>query len=280
MKLRKKQFGGVQCASLSNIQDPGCMPTPNVQMYVQPCTNLTENQFGMPGMPGLSLRGGRRRRVSKRRALRGGGSCAAATADCFGNVPAPAIFDGGINNAPNASELAWFFRNSYGATPSTNVIPQPNINTSCSQTGGRRRRRRISRKRQRGGNYFLNLNQRVGGLPPVENSPQEHAPSFSNLQVNSPNPADARVINIVPQSSFHGQAVPRLDTSSLTRNSMALSGGSRKKKSFLTRRSRNHLFGGSAAFPSAFNGLSGNFSADMQTRQFDCNQPNWCPKCT
>lgn len=293
MKQRKKQCGGVVgCASnAATVLDPTCLPDPDVKMYVQPCSNLTENQFGMQGMAGLSLRGGRKKRqqrVSNRRQLRGG-SCGGPNADCFGNnydnLGATAISDGGSNDPPNASELAWFFRNSYGATPSTNVIPQPNINTSCSQTqkGGRRRCHRVSKRRaQRGGNYFFNLNQRIGGLPQVDNTYDPYAPSLSNLQVNGHNPSDVRVVNVIPyDTQYNGAtAVPLIETSSLTRNSFELSGGS-KKRSFLTRRSRNHLFGGSVgAYPSALNGFPGDFSADMETRQFNCNQPNWCPKCT
>jgi hypothetical protein len=218
MNQRKKQRGGI-CSGAStatSISDPTCLPNPDLGMYVHPCKNLTENQFGMPGMPGLSLRGGRknRRRVSNRRSAG--------------------------------------------------------------------RSRQISKRRgQRGGNYFFNLNQRIGGLAQVDNTFDPYPPSLSNLKINSSVAGDVSVRNAVPYpNNTNNAVVPLVETSSLTRNSLALSGGS-KKKSFLTRRSRNHLFGGSvAAFPSAFNGVPSEFSPNMETRQFNCNQPVWCPKCT
>ena len=277
-KKRRLRGGNANCGFSSTAptaNNPTCLPTPNVEMYKYPCPNLTENQFGMAV-------GGRSRKRSVSRRTQRGGSCAGPTPDCMGNnydnLGKTAISDGGPNDLPTASELSWFFRNTYGATPSTNVIAQPTNVTTATQKGGKRR----SRKYQRGGNYFLDLTNKIGGLSRVDNTYDQYPPSLSNLQVNGTSPQDVKSINVIPYNTLYNGATaqPELENSSLTRNSFELSGGSRKKKSFLTRKSRNHLFGGNGQYPNVFNGVQSEFSPDMNIRKFDCNQANWSPKCT
>lgn len=306
---KKSQRGGNNCNTTATVNNPNCLPTPNVEMYKYPCGDLTENQFGMPGMGSISTGGGRSRRQQRQRSRKAqrGGSCAGPNADCMGNnydnLGKTAISDGAPNDLPTASELSWFFRNTFGAAPSTNVIPQPTINTSCNQKGGSRRRRSKGQrggncdmcklpvqtggrrsKVQRGGQYSLDLTDKIGGLSRVNNCYDPYPPSLDNLVVSGPAPQDVKVSNVIPYDtrSNGATAQPIIEDSSLTRNSFELVGGSKKKRSFLTRNSRHYLFGGSDAgqFPSVYNGIQSNFSPDMLTRKFDCNQPNWCPKCT
>ena len=302
---RKLHKGGNSCNSTATVNNPSCLPTPNVEMYKYPCSDLTKDQFGMPGMGSISMDGGRRSGSRSRRKAQHGGSCAGPTADCMGsnydNLGKTAISDGGPNDLPSASELSWFFRNTYGATPSTDVIPQPNINNSCVQKGGRSRKQRggncvmcelppqtggkkSKKKIQRGGNYFLDLSDKIGGLSRVDNCYDPYPPSLDNVKVNGPLPQDVQVSNVIPYNTQYNGATaqPLLEESALTRNSFELQGGGNKKKSFLTRNSRNYLFGGSDAgqFPNVYNGAQSDFSPDMLTRKFDCAQPNWCSKCT
>jgi hypothetical protein len=276
-KKRRLHGGDANCGSFSSTAptatNPTCLPTPNVEMYKYPCPHLTENQFGM-AVGGRS----KKRRVSRR--SQRGGSCAGPTPDCMGNnydnLGKTAISDGGPNDMPTPSELSWFFRNTYGAIPSTNVVTQPVVNTTA-QKGGRR-------KYQRGGNVFLDLNDKIGGLSRVGNTYDPYPPSFSNLEVTGKGPQDVQLTQVIPYNTRYNGATaqPELENSSLTRNSFELSGGggSRKKKSFLTRKSRNHLFGGNGQYPNVFNGVQGEFSPDMSIRNFNCNQPNWSTKCT
>jgi hypothetical protein len=264
-KKRRLRGGDANCGTFSSTAptaiNPTCLPTPNVEMYKYPCPHLTENQFGMAV-------GGRykKRRISRRR--QHGGSCGGPTPDCMGNnydnLGKTAISDGGPNDLPTPSELSWFFRNTYGATPSTNVVPDASATV------------------QKGGNVFLNLNDKIGGLSRVDNTYDPYPPSLSNLEVTGPGPQDVQLTRVIPYNTrLNGAtAQPELGNSSLTRNSFELSGGSRKKKSFLTRKSRNHLFGGNGQYPNVFNGVQGEFSPDMNIRKFDCNQPNWSQTCT
>jgi hypothetical protein len=267
-------------------------------MYKYPCPNLTDNQFGMPGMGSISLSGGKQSRRQK------GGSCAGPTADCLGsnypNLGKTAISDGAPTDLPSASELSWFFRNTYGATPSTNIIPQSNPDNTCVQNGGRSRKQKggncltcdiplqnggkksRTKKTQNGGNVYLDLNDKIGGLSKVNNCYDPFPPSLDNLKVLGAGAQDVAVTNVIPYNTrLNGaNAQPLLDESSLTRNSFQLVGGSKKKKNFLTRNSRHYLFGGNSQFPNAYNGVQSNFSPDMLTRKFDCAQPHWCPTCT
>jgi hypothetical protein len=274
---KKRLNGGTSgCGTFSSTAptatNPTCLPTPDVEMYKYPCPHLTENQFGMAV-------GGRSKKRRVFRKSQRGGSCGGPTDHCLGgsyaNLGKTAISDGGPNDLPTPSELSWFFRNTYGATPSTNVVPQAPVVNDTAQKGGRR-------KYQRGGNVFLNLNDKIGGLSRVDSTYDPYPPSLSNLEVTGPGPQDVQLTRVIPYNTrLNGaNAQPQLDNSSLARNSFVLSGGSRKKKSFLTRRSRNHLFGGNSPFPNVFNGVQGEFSSDMSIRDFNCNQPNWCPKCT
>jgi hypothetical protein len=297
---KKKQMGGNTCNTTATVNNPSCLPTPNVEMYKYPCNNLTENQFGMPGMGSISLSGGRRSRRQK------GGSCAGPTADCLGsnydNLGKTAISDGAPNDLPSSSELSWFFRNTYGATPSTNVVPQSNINNTCVQNGGRSRKqkggncltcdipvqnggkRSRNKKVQNGGNVSLDLNDKIGGLSRVNNCYDPYPPSLENVKISGPGPQDVSVSNVISYNTrLNGAtAEPLLEQSSLTRNSFQLVGGGNKKKNFLTRNSRHYLFGGStdSQFPNVYNGVQSNFSPDMLSRKFDCAQPAWCPACT
>ena len=275
-KKRRLRGGDGNCGSFSSTAptatNPTCLPTPNVEMYKYPCPHLTENQFGM-AVGGRS----KKRRVSRR--SQRGGSCGGPTPDCMGNnydnLGKTAISDGGPNDMPTPSELSWFFRNTYGATPSTNVVSQTPVVNAPAQKGGRR-------NYQRGGNVFLNLNDKIGGLSRVDNTYDPYPPSLSNLEVTGPGPQDTQLTRVIPYNTrLNGAtAQPQLENSSLSRNSFELSGGSRKKKSFLTRKSRNHLFGGNGQYPNVFNGVQGEFSPDMSIRSFNCNQPNWSQKCT
>ena len=424
---RKLHNGGNSCNATATVNNPSCLPTPNVEMYKYPCPHLTENQFGMPGMGSISLSGGKqsqnesrnqsrkqsRRSLVKRRTYiqtggktkkeledelkqlevwysnatsdpyapmhagphnhykttkkslliqileaarkeeqgiaeataalqqqealeaaeaaqaarwelekqarleaarqnplswrndpKYGGSCAGATADCLGssyaNLGKTAISDGAPTDLPSASELSWFFRNTYGATPSTNVIPQSNPDNTCVQKGGRSRKQKggdcltcpvpiqnggkksRTKKNQSGGNVYLDLNDKIGGLSRVNNCYDPFPPSLDNLKVLGSGAQDVAVTNVIPYNTrLNGaNAQPLLDESSLTRNSFQLVGGSKKKKNFLTRNSRHYLFGGNSQFPNAYNGVQSNFSPDMLTRKFDCGQPHWCPTCT
>jgi len=427
---RKLHKGGNSCNGMATVNNPSCLPTPNVEMYKYPCPNLTENQFGMPGMGSISLSGGKQSRrkfhnqsskqsrhdsiknerrtynqeggktkseleeelrklevwwtnastdpyapmhagpiehykttkkslliqileaakreeqgiaeakaaLDKQEALEAaeaaqaakwelekqarleaarkdplswrndpkyGGSCAGPTADCLGsnyaNLGKTAISDGAPTDLPSASELSWFFRNTYGATPSTNIIPQSNPNNTCVQNAGSRSRKQRggdcltcdipiqnggkksrTKKNQRGGNVYLDLNDKIGGLSKVNNCYDPFPPSLDNLKVLGPGAQDVAVRNVIPYNTrLNGAtAQPLLDQSSLTRNSFQLVGGGKKKKNFLTRNSRHYLFGGNSQFPNVYNGVQSNFSPDMLTRKFDCAQPHWCPTCT
>ena len=436
---RKLHKGGNSCNATATVNNPSCLPTPNVEMYKYPCSDLTTDQFGMPGMGSISLSGGKKSRTQSRNqsikesrhgsiknqrhtynqaggktkseleeelrklerlysdatsdpyapmhagpkkhynsskksllkqildaarkeeqgiaeataaldqqeALEAaeeaevvrwelekqarleaarknplswrndpkyGGSCAGPSADCMGsnydNLGKTAISDGAPTDLPSASELAWFFRNTYGATPSTDVIPQSNPDNTCVQKGGshtqkagsRRARKqrggncvmcelpaqtggkKSKKKIQRGGNHFFDLSDKIGGLSRVDNCYDPYPPSLDNLKVNGPLPQDVQVSNVIPYNTQYNGATaqPLLEESSLTRNSFELQGGGNKKKSFLTRNSRNYLFGGSDAgqFPNVYNGAQSDFSPDMLTRKFDCAQPNWGSKCT
>ena len=414
---KKLHKGGNSCNATATVNNPSCLPTPNVEMYKYPCPNLTENQFGMPGMGSISLSGGKQSRrgsiknlrrtynqeggktkseleqelrelevwysnatsdpyapmhagpqnhykttkksllkqildaarkeeqgiaeataalakqeaveaaeaaeaarwelekearleaarknpLSWRNDTKYGGSCAGPTADCLGsnyaNLGKTAISDGAPTDLPSASELSWFFRNSYGATPSTNIIPQSNPDNTCVQNGGRSRKHKggncltcdiplqnggkksRTKKTQNGGNVYLDLNDKIGGLSKVNNCYDPFPPSLDNLKVLGSGAQDVSVTNVIPYNSrLNGANVqPLLDESSLTRNSFQFVGGGKKKKNFLTRNSRHYLFGGNSQFPNAYNGVQSNFSPDMLTRKFDCAQPHWCPTCT
>ena len=98
---------------------------------------------------------------------------------------------------------------------------------------------RYSRKNQKGGNYFLSLEQpRIGGLAEVSFVEDVYAQS-------SPN------INIDP---------------SLQQVNSCIKGGSRSIKKQSTK--KNNKKGG-----------NGNFSSDMNMRKFDCSQPKWSVDC-
>ena len=303
-----KRGGSSHCAGTPMLKTNDCLGEPDVSAYIHPCKNLTENQFGMK-VGGSRKKKSRRQNSQKRKQrgagtfgggcgcaggyddffkMTGGSDCGAATPSCMGvgnnvNLGKETISDGGVNDLPSPSELAWFFRNTYGATPSSNLV------------GAGRRRRNSRKKQQRGGhasNHNFGLDEKIGGLPRVDNQYDIYPPSTSNVVVKGPLPQDMVSENVISYGLRNqiGDVQPALEDSNLTRNSFQLEGGrkrqqkggSSRKRNYLTRKTRNHLFGGTAAnFPGeAFPGEMGDFSADMATRKFDCHQPNWCAKCT
>jgi hypothetical protein len=229
-----------------------CGVDPNVEQYKAPCGSLVNNQFGLKETVGYYAGGSRknsrnnsRRKNNNRRNNNNNqkGGCGDAKADCMGKtIP-------GMGDMTNygSSELAWFYRNTYGATPSTNELTQQkggNRRNNNSRTNRSRNNNR-SRKNnsQRGGNYFLDVSKpTLGGLSQVGSQYDLYPPSFKNLQVTSTDPNTVRVTNIVQR------------------------GGSRNNSRKNNRRNNNQRGGG-------------NFSPDMMTRAFDCKQPSWCDNC-
>ncbi len=103
-----------------------------------------------------------------------------------------------------------------------------------------KRNSRISRKNQKGGNYFLAVNQpRIGGLAEVSYVDDVYAQSAPNMHLSNVDPNVKLSCN---------------------------KGGFRSNKQ--NNRKNNNLKGGNC-----------NFSADMNTRKFDCYQPNWSADC-
>lgn len=101
---------------------------------------------------------------------------------------------------------------------------------------------RYSRKNQKGGNYFLSLDQpRIGGLAEVSFVDDIYAQSAPNINV----------VNIDP---------------TLQQVNSCIKGGSTSIKKQTTK--KNNKKGG-----------DGNFSSDMITRKFDCYQPKWSVDC-
>jgi hypothetical protein len=101
---------------------------------------------------------------------------------------------------------------------------------------------RYSRKNQKGGNYFLSLEQpRIGGLAEVSFVDDIYAQSAPNINV----------VNVDP---------------TLQQVNSCIKGGSRSIKKQTTK--KNNKKGG-----------NGNFSSDMNTRTFDCYQPKWSEDC-
>ena len=101
---------------------------------------------------------------------------------------------------------------------------------------------RYSRKNQKGGNYFLSLNQpRIGGLAEVSFIEDLYAQSAPNINV----------VNV---------------DSSIQQANNCIKGGSRSLKKQSTK--KNNKKGG-----------NGNFSSDMNMRKFDCYQPKWSVDC-
>ncbi len=100
-----------------------------------------------------------------------------------------------------------------------------------------------SRKNQKGGNYFLALDQpRIGGLSVVSYQDDLYAQSAPNVNVANVDP------NLKSVNS-------------------CIKGGSRIYKKI---NNRNNIIK---------KGGNGNFSDNMNTRKFDCYQPNWSVDC-
>ena len=98
-----------------------------------------------------------------------------------------------------------------------------------------------SKKTQKGGNYFLSVNQpRIGGLAEVSFVDDIYAQSAPNINLSNVDPNVKLSCN---------------------------KGGSRSNRQS-NNRQNNKLKGGNC-----------NFSADMNTRKFDCYQPNWSADC-
>ena len=243
-KIRKnsKKFRGGNCTVVSSVQQPSCLPTPNVEMYKYPCSQLTDNQFGFKEMQGFA--GGSKKKkqsnMSKKKHIKKGGSCGQQVQHCLGssyaNLGKTAISDGAVSDPMTGSEVAWFHRYSYGATPSTNEVAQPIV--------------------QKGGSYSLNLNEKIGGLAQVSQSYDDFAPSTTNLKITSVNPSQNVPCNVLNYNE-------RLN----------FVGGTRK------RNSKKNIKGGNAPFPNSFSNEVGNFSSDMLTHKFNCNQPQWSKDC-
>jgi len=101
--------------------------------------------------------------------------------------------------------------------------------------------RKKSKKNQRGGNYFLGLDQpRIGGLSVVSYQDDLYAQSAPNINVANMDP-------------------------NLKNVNSCLKGGSRNNKKY----SKRYIIKGG----------NGNFSDNMNTRRFDCYQPNWSVDC-
>jgi len=95
-----------------------------------------------------------------------------------------------------------------------------------------------SRKNQKGGNYFLAVDQpRIGGLSIVSYQDDLYAQGAPNVNV-----------------AYTDQNVKNM-------NNSCIKGGSRSNR-------RNNKKGGNC-----------NFNSDMNTRTFDCYQPNWSENC-
>jgi hypothetical protein len=109
------------------------------------------------------------------------------------------------------------------------------------------RQHRQSKKNQKGGNYFLGLDQpRIGGLSVVSYQDDLYAQAGPNVNIAY---TDINLKNI---------------------NNTCIKGGSviYNKKYNKKNNIKNNKKGGSA-----------NFSPDMNTRTFDCYQPNWTENC-
>lgn len=236
-KISKKLRGG-NCAVVSSVQQPNCLPTPVVEMYKYPCSQLTENQFGFKEMLGFSGGSKKQTKLSKKKKyIKKGGSCGQPVQHCLGssyaNLGKTAISDGAPTDGMTASEGAWFNRYSFGGVASTNEVPKS------------------------GGAYSFNLNEKIGGLPALTQTYDEFAPSTTNLQIRSVNPSQNTQTNILNYNE-------RLN----------LKGGFKKSKS------KKNIKGGNAPFPNSLSNEVGNFSPDMLSRKFDCNQPNWSKNCS
>lgn len=241
-KISKKLRGG-NCTIVSSVPQPSCLPTPNLEMYKYPCTQLTDNQFGFKDMQGL-VGGSRKKQQTagskKKRYIKKGGSCGEQVQHCLGssyaNLGKTAISDGAPTDHMTASEGAWFNRYTFGGVSSTNEVPQPVA--------------------QKGGAYSLNLSEKIGGLAEVSQSYDEHSPSNSNLQIRSVNPSQNSSCNVLDYNE-------RLN----------FVGGTKK------RNSKKNKKGGNAPFPNSFSNEVGNFSPDMMTHKFNCAQPQWSKDC-
>jgi hypothetical protein len=119
-----------------------------------------------------------------------------------------------------------------------------------SQTKLRRKsnnKLRISRKNQKGGNFFLALDQpRIGGLAEVSYLDDLYAQSAPNINVANINPKIENINN-------------------------CLKGGFNRHR--LINNKLNYMGN------KIMKGGNGNFSPDMNTRKFDCIQPNWSTDC-
>ena len=251
-KISKKLRGG-NCSVVSSVQAPSCLPTPNLEMYKYPCSQLTDNQFGFKDMQGL-VGGGRKKKLrggscdnglcltggSRKRYIKKGGSCGEQVQHCLGssyaNLGKTAISDGAVTDPMTGSEVAWFHRYSFGAVPSTNEVSQPVV--------------------QKGGAFSFNLNEKIGGLAPVTQTYDEFAPSTTNLKINSVNPSQNTVCNVLNYNERFNFV------------------GGRKRKS------KKNIKGGNAPFPNSFSNEVGNYSPDMMTHKFNCAQPQWSKDCS
>jgi len=104
-----------------------------------------------------------------------------------------------------------------------------------------------SRKNQKGGNYFLAVDQpRIGGLSIVSYQDDLYAQGAPNVNVAY---TDPNVKNM---------------------NNSCIKGGSRNYIKKYNKKSNKK---------SNKKGGNGNFNSDMNTRTFDCYQPNWSENC-
>lgn len=105
-------------------------------------------------------------------------------------------------------------------------------------------------KNQKGGNYFLSLDKpTIGGLAQVYFVDDKYAQSVNNVNV----------VNLDPNFK-------NINT--------CIKGGSLKK----SKRSRNNKISMKKQ-KNIYIGGNYNFSPDMNTRKFDCIQPEWSPDC-
>jgi hypothetical protein len=255
MKSSKKKIlkGGV--ADYSPLSNP-CNKNVDVSQYMAPCKYTDNIQSGHN-----LLKGGKRSSRKRSRLQRGG--CGDSIQHCMGaNYPSLGQMTGQTGQV-SASEMAWCYRNVYGATPSTNELQKggrpvgaPSKKTledrkskgkskdKSKKRGGRpvgapskktledrksKGKPKKSDKSKKGGGYFLEVDQStLGGLARVASRPEPIQPRTTNYNIVSP--------------------FPRVND-----------------------RYNNVQYGG--------NEQLGNFSPNMDTRAFNCNQPNWCPDC-
>lgn len=250
--LRKNKRGG-NCAVPAKMGS-ACPTTPDVSGYKNPCTEIGKSNIQ-------------------------GGSCGSSGTDCLGNSTAATGKNLYEHGSP--SESAWFHRGTYGAETSTNVV--------SSQKGGkkprsRRNKTKSQRKNKKGGNYRLNLNERIGGLAKVDHDHQSYVPSTRNLVVPDAKPGNAHVTNKVSHRGGSKNKRPRRGNKSKSnRRSQRKSPRKPRKSLNFTKRSRStrrrnlRKRGGANDYPASVSGENSNYSGDMNKRDFNGKQPTWGP---